>query len=280
MQQLLQREYPYKPVQYFLFVILITWTSWFIAAWLSHRANMTGLQLLFMAPGLFAPFIVMLWLVRGPENSALRKDITARLSLTRINPVTLPVLLLLMPFTVLLATTTSLLFGQSAEQFQIASELKVMDGQLLLSLLIMILAPTFEELGWRGYGVDSIRVKYNLFNTSLIFSALWALWHLPLFFVQGYYHYSLWNTSAIYVINYFVSIPPAVFLMNWLFYKNKRNILVLILFHFLLNLFAVSFQTEQFTKCIITIIMLIVSVIVVIKDKEFFFNPSLKTQVK
>jgi len=38
------------------------------------------------------------------------------------------------------------------------------------------------------------------------------------------------------------------------------------------NLFSVLFQTEQFTKCIITIILLLISIMIIIREKEFFFG--------
>jgi membrane protease YdiL (CAAX protease family) len=147
-----------------------------------------------------------------------------------------------------------------------------MDGQVLLSVLILFLAPTFEELGWRGYGVDSLRSKFDLFRTTMLFAILWALWHLPLFFIKGYYQHELWNTGIVYVINFFVSILPATILMNWMYYRNDRSIAAAILFHFMFNLFSVLFQTEQFTKCIITIVLLIVSIVILIKDKQFFLD--------
>jgi len=185
-----------------------------------------------------------------------------------------PVILLVMPVSLFLATIFSLLFGQSARQFQLSSEFKIVDGQVLLSVLILFLAPALEELGWRGYGVDSIRSKFYLFKTTLIFAFLWALWHLPLFFIHGYYQNELWNTNILYVINFFVSILPATILMNWMYYKNNRSISAAILFHFLFNLFSVLFQTEQFTKCILTIILLVFSVIVIKMEKELFFDKS------
>ena len=177
-----------------------------------------------------------------------------------------------MPIVLFLATALSLLFGQSPNQFLLSSEYKIMDGQVLLSILILFLAPTFEELGWRGYGVDSLRSKFNLFKTTLIFTLLWALWHLPLFFIRGYYQNELWNTGIVYVINFFVSILPATVLLNWIYYKNSRSITAAILFHFMLNLFSVLFQTEQFTKCIITIILLTISALIILKDRPFFFT--------
>ena len=261
----------YKPARFFLITFLITWISWFIAAWFSYQPGMQGLQLLFMVPGLLAPFIAVGVMIRGANNKALRKDFWDRLNPNKIKLRYLPAILLIMPFALFLATALSLLFGHSANQFALSSEYKIMDGQVLLSILILFLAPTFEELGWRGYGVDSIRSKFNLFRTTLIFAVVWALWHLPLFFIHGYYQNELWNTSIVYVINFFVSILPATILMNWMYYKNNRSITAAILFHFIFNLFSVLFQTEQFTKCIITIVLLVISIIIILKDKAFFF---------
>ena len=263
----------YKPARFFLITFLITWISWFIAAWFSYQPDMQGLQLLFMLPGLLAPFIAVGVMISGANHKALRKAFWNRLSLKKIKLRYLPVILLIMPFALFLATALSLLFGQSANQFFLSSEYKIMDGQVLISILILFLAPTFEELGWRGYGVDSIRSRFNLFRTTLIFAAVWALWHLPLFFIRGYYQNELWNTSIVYVINFFVSILPATILMNWLYYKNDRCISAAILFHFLLNLFSVLFQTEQFIKCIITLVLLVISIVIILREKVFFFTP-------
>jgi membrane protease YdiL (CAAX protease family) len=268
----MKTETVYKPVRFFVITFLITWITWFIAAYFSYQKGMEGVQLLFMVPGLFAPFIAVLIMMSGAKNKELRKDFWDRLSLKKIKLSYLPAILLIMPFALFLATALSLLFGQSADQFLLSSEYKIMDGQVFLSLLILFLAPTLEELGWRGYGVDSLRSKFNLFKTTMLFALLWALWHLPLFFINGYYQHELWDTNIVYVINFFVSILPATVLMNWMYYKNNRSITAAILFHFFLNLFSVLFQTEQFTKCIITIILLIISIVIILRNKEFFFD--------
>jgi uncharacterized protein len=268
----METEHAYKPVRFFLITLLITWISWFIAAWFSYQKGMEGVQLLFMVPGLLAPFIAVLVMVSGTKNKALRKDFWERLGPGKIKLRYLPAIFLIMPLALFLATALSLLFGQSANQFLLSGEYKIMDGQVMLSILILFLAPTFEELGWRGYGVDSLRSKFSLFRTTLIFAVLWALWHLPLFFIRGYYQNELWNTNIVYVINFFISILPATILMNWMYYKNNRSITAAILFHFMFNLFSVLFQTEQFTKCILTIVLLAISIVIILRDKTFFFS--------
>ncbi len=74
------------------------------------------------------------------------------------------------------------------------------------------------------------------------------------------------------MINFFVQVLVATILMNWIYYKNNRSIIAAILFHFMFNFFSVLFQTEQFTKCIITVILLIVSAVIILRNKELFFD--------
>jgi membrane protease YdiL (CAAX protease family) len=265
-------SYKYKPVQFYLITFLGSWIPGFMAAYLSYQKGMEGVQLLLIFLGMFAPCITALSMIYGSKNADLIKDFWDRLRLYKIKVSFLPVILLLMPCVLFLATALSLLFGKSIDQFELSSAYRVLEGQNMLSLLIISLAPLVEELGWRGYGVDSLRSIFNLFKTTLLFAGLWAMWHLPLFFINGYYQHELWNTSIVYVINFFVSVLPVAILINWVYYKNNRSIIAAFLFHLTLNLFSVLFQTEQFTKCIITSLLLMVSILVVIRNREFFFN--------
>jgi membrane protease YdiL (CAAX protease family) len=230
------------------------------------------MQLLFMLPDLFAPFLAVLIMLTGPQNDALRKDFVARLSLRKIRPAYLPAILLIMPCVLFLASAISLLFGRSADQFQLAGEFQIMDGAALVSFVILFLAPTLEELGWRGYGVDSLRSRFGLFRTTMLFAPLWGFWHLPLFFIRGYYQNGLWAQSPVYAANFFVQVLAATILMNWIYYRNNRSITAAILVHFLFNLFSVLFQTEQFTKCILTILLLVLCAAVLLREREFFFG--------
>jgi len=65
--------------------------------------------------------------------------------------------------------------------------------------------------------------------------------------------------------------------MNWLYYKTGRNILVAIIFHITAGYFNEIFATHPDSKVIQTIILLIVAIFIVIKEKEFFFVKKLDT---
>ncbi len=259
---MMQSIFTYKPIQYF----------WIIGAYLTHQKGKEKLSMLFMLSGLLVPFIVALVMIYASKNSALIKDLWDRLFLYKIQPSSLILIVLIIPAMFFLATAISLLFGESTEQFTLAKEFSVMKGWSILGILIpFFLAPVLEELGWRGYGVDSLRAHFNLFSTSLLFGLLWALWHLPLFFGKGSYHHELWNHNIVYVVNFFVSIIPMAILINWVYYNNSRSILIAIFVHSAINILSIIFKTEQLTKCIFTLLLCGVSAIVVIIDKDFFF---------
>jgi membrane protease YdiL (CAAX protease family) len=215
------------------------------------------------------------------NNQALINDFWNRLFLFKMDVITVLMFITIIPAVFFLSVKISLLFNESAKQFNLSTSIDVIKGWNFLGLFLSIfLAPTLEELGWRSYGVDSLLSHFNLFYTSLIFAFLWALWHLPLLFIKGYYLCELKHLSMIYVINFFVSLVPLSILLNWIFYKNFRSILIIILFHALVNAFSVLFKIKQLAKCIVTILLLILSIVIIITDREAFFATSSNQALK
>jgi len=42
-----------------------------------------------------------------------------------------------------------------------------------------------EEIGWRGYIMPYLEKRFGLFIGSLILGIVWAIWHIPMWFVPG-----------------------------------------------------------------------------------------------
>jgi uncharacterized protein len=266
----------YKPVAFFVITFAITWSSWFIAAYFSYQEGMERWQALFMMPGIFAPFIAAMIMIYKAHSPELRRDYWDRLvNVKRIKLYTVPVALFLMPVVILAAISVSLLFGKSADQFAIIQQFGFSAGPVPV-LLLLIFVPALEEMGWRGYGVDSLRSRFNLFVTSLWFGLLWGLWHLPMFFIQHYYQHQLLS-NWVYTANFWVSIFPVAIIINWLYYRNNRSIIACFLFHLSVDLASEMFQVEQFTKCIGTGFLIIIAAWIVISDRKFFFENNIVT---
>jgi membrane protease YdiL (CAAX protease family) len=270
-EELRKQKTIYQPAPFFLVAFLVTWTAWFITAYLSFQEGMQGFQDLFMLIGLCGPFIATLVMFHRSKSAALWKDYLDRIvNLRRINPATVPVMLFLFPIVIILSILLSLAFGQSAAQFALSLQFGFSAGFMPV-LLILFLAPALEELGWRGYGMDSLRSRSALFTATLWFALLWALWHLPLFFINHYYHHQLLS-NWLYFANFWVSVIPMAFIINWLYYRNNRSIIACFLFHLSADITMSVFPLGQFTKCIITVVLLGIAAVIVFADKKLFFE--------
>ena len=197
----------YRPTLYFVLAFAVTWINGFMLAAQSRQGaekNLLHLLLAYMGPLLAALFMMYVF-----ADKPFRADFRRRIyDLRLIDKRYLPFTLLLLPLAMVAAIGISIVLGQPAEQLRFAEAFKIFDGEVIFSMILLVLVPVLEELGWRGYGVDSLASKYNLFVTSLFFGALWGLWHLPAFFIVGSYQASLWGQNPIFAINFYCRCHP------------------------------------------------------------------------
>jgi len=176
-----------------------------------------------------------------------------------------------MLISILAAQAISLLFGHSADQFRFSGAASFSAG-LFPAWFFLLVAPVLEELAWHSYGTDCLRQRFSIFTLSIGFAVFWALWHLPLSFIQDYYQNNLVQTGWIYSLNFSLSLFPYVLLMNWLYYKSNRNILVAIVFHLTAGVFNELYATHPDSKVIQTGLLIGLCVLVVMRDRTFFFS--------
>lgn len=266
-----------KPALFFILSTLIPWAFWFAAgqvSWIEpYQDKYLQIASVLACIGLFAPLGVVYWMTN--KDKELRRDISKRFFNFRdIKLVYTLATCLIMPISIMVAMAISLPFGYNPEQFFITGNFAFTSG-IFPVWFLLILAPVIEELAWHSYGTDSLRSKFNLFNTSLIFGAVWGVWHMPLSMIRDYYQSNLVLEGWIYGLNFLVSIIPFVILMNWLYYKTGRNIIVAIVFHITAGLFNELFAPHPDTKIIQTVLLCILATVVVLKDKKFFFDKTI-----
>jgi membrane protease YdiL (CAAX protease family) len=262
------------PILFYSLAVGIPWAFWFMAAYLSHRTPGSQFDLTLASIlgilGLMSPMIVAFSLI-FPDKE-LREDFLGRFfHFKGIKAGYLFTACFLMPASILLAQSISLLFGYSADQFNFSGSFSFSAG-IYPAWFILILAPVLEELAWHTYGTDCLRARFKLCSVSILFGVIWVAWHIPLSFIKDYYQSNLVASGWLYTVNYAVSIIPFVILMNWLYYKTKRNILVAIIFHITANLFNEIFMTDPDSKVIQTLLLLGLTIFLLIKERDFFFK--------
>ena len=266
----------YRPAQFFLIAYLVTWMFWFADAYVTSHGGAEDLRALLMFLGLGGPVLAALIMFRGTGSPELWHDFRDRLvNLRRFDPRTLPVILVFMPAVLAAAIGISVIFGGSPDQFA------VLLGPAFVTLpglVGLFAAPALEEAGWRGYGVDSLRSRFTLFGTSLAFGLLWAFWHTPLFFIDGSYHNTLLS-SGLFTANFFVSVVAMAYIINWLYYRNNRSIIACFLFHLSANIAMSFIAADQFTRCIVTVLLLLSAAATVIWDRDLYFREKVPGKV-
>jgi len=266
-----------RPIFFYGLSLLIPWCLWFTVAYISHLPKQNSylifIQALLAILGLLAPTFVAAYLFLSDKE--LFNDLKKRfISQKGFNPIYTFLAFTLIFISMVLAQLISLLFGHSLDQFYISGS-PSFTSSILSPWFILIFAPVVEELAWHTYGTDALRQRFNLFKTSMIFSLYWAFWHLPLSFIDGYYHSNVVAEGLLYSLNYVFSLFVFVILMNWLYYKTNRNIFITIIFHCSANVTNEIFATHPDSKVIQTLLLLIITIVVLFKEKEMFFKKEL-----
>lgn len=268
------------PVRFYFLCTLIPWAFWFTAAYYSHlpveNSSYATLSGILGVIGLASPTIIAFLMMYA--NPALRHDLWKRLFTFKKTKVKyLALACFLMPGSILLAQAISLIFGYSASQFAFSGGTSF-SYSLFPAWIMLFLAPALEELAWHSYGTDCLRSRFTLFTTSMIFAIFWVFWHFPLSFIKDYYHSNLAEMGWIYSLNFALSLIPFVLLMNWLYYKTKRNIMVAVVFHITAGVFNEIFATHPDSKVIQTILLLLLSIALMCYEPKFFFSKKYSEQ--
>lgn len=102
----------------------------------------------------------------------------------------------------------------------------------ITAFLISIVLGGIEEFGWRGILQPSLTRQLNLLVANFIIGIIWALWHLPLFYVVGAHHQG--NSFFLFTL---AAIGYSSFL-TWL-YAKTNSIFLCVLFHAAINATAI-----------------------------------------
>jgi membrane protease YdiL (CAAX protease family) len=207
-------------------------------------------------------------LVLTSGSAALKLDFWDRLfNVRRVRPLYAAIAVAVPIAVICLSILLSIWLGQPADQFRLSGG----TGLIALVVLALVLAPICEEVGWHGYGADSLRDGFGMLPATLLFAALWCAWHAPLVLVPGTYQHELAvMNSKMFVANFFVSIIPAGIIANWLYYKNERSIAAAILFHAMLNAAVVLIAAGQVAKIIATLLYAAIAAGLIIGDGRLF----------
>ncbi len=263
------RGHRYRPVAFYSKCFLFTWSFWIAA--IIFEPSYKNISLLLLLFGLCSPAAITVITMWSSKDKELRADFFRKFKLSRIHWKNVLMAITTFFIIVLCSILLSLVFGEPVEQFYFRDDFTFSISGFS-ALLTILIASIIEEVGWRGYGEDAIASYCSWFKESILFGIIWSLWHLPLFWVSGTYHFMLKELGMLYVLNFFVSVIALGFLTTWVYVKNNRSIFATIIFHIFVNLMQERMGLTAITKCIETMVIIVFVIIVIHFNKEMFSN--------
>jgi membrane protease YdiL (CAAX protease family) len=88
-----------------------------------------------------------------------------------------------------------------------------------------------EEPGWRGFAQPYLNDEYSALTASLIIGIVWAVWHLPYFFIPITPHSGF---TLINQVGWFLGIVFLSVILGWS-YNNTGSVLIVMVLHAMAN---------------------------------------------
>ncbi len=108
-------------------------------------------------------------------------------------------------------------------------DLSLFVTQLPSAIPLIILGPLSEELGWRGYAQDRLQARWNGVVSGLIVGVVWALWHLPLFFMVG----TSQSVLGIPFLGFACGVTALSVLYAWIHNGTSGSVWAAVFFHWI-----------------------------------------------
>lgn len=127
----------------------------------------------------------------------------------------------------------------------------------LVLIIPMIIGGGIEEIGWRGLLQPELEKKYPHIISAICVGIIWAIWHLPLWFIDGTNQQNmnfLWFCINTIMLSFFIGSVTYV----------SGSIFMAILAHAAINAFwEVTGVTSQFVPSIVLMFFVILVTLIV-----------------
>lgn len=119
--------------------------------------------------------------------------------------------------------------------------------------LALVLNGWGEELGWRGYLFPLLSQRQSDLMAALVLSAIWALWHLPLFWLNQSMQ-SLWGPM---LLGWALGLTAGAFVLTHLWKLSGHSVLATALWHVSYNYAVATPATQGLPAALVSSLVMI-----------------------
>lgn len=254
-----------KPGYFFVLAIGLSWLFWIPLALLG-KAPMEFPFVILMVLGGLGPAMAEVILIFGQGSAAQKRDYWRRIfDVRRISLGWCAVIFLMFPALNALATLLSVLTGGTWPAFETATRLLANPLSIVpYALFLFVFGPLPEELGWSGYALDGLQARWSALTSSLIVGVAWAVWHLPLFFMEGTFQSEQIGFATPSFWWYMLPTLPISILDTWIYNNANRSTLSAALLHFMVNFSGELFELTERARFYQTVLIFLVTAAIVV----------------
>lgn len=257
-----------------LFIALafgFTWGLWIPEALESQGATLNAFQAAvrpFSSYGAWGPLVAALIVTATQSGTGGLRDLWRRTISLRYHKIWLLPMLLLFPLIIGLPLLLVALTGEPLPAFEAFASPAVLP--IAFFYILFLGGPLQEEHGWRGYLLEQLQRRWNVFTSSIIVGITWGCWHLPLFFMASqkgmYYERPFWGLL--------LSTTLVSILFAWLYNRTGKNLLLMLVFHTVFNFSHYVFPMLQSDTASLWYFVLLTGAViaVVFRERALFFR--------
>jgi membrane protease YdiL (CAAX protease family) len=209
--------------KFFVLSYAVTWTCFISVATLAIPAG-TPLGALLVLLGAFAPGMVALWLTVRAEGRPGARALLGRILRWRVAA---RWYLFAVGYIAAIKLTVALVHRAAIGVWpRFGNEPWYL---ILGAIVVSTPVQAGEEMGWRGYVLPRLAVRFGLARASILLGVIWACWHLPQFFIPE---------SDTYGQSFFIFVLQVTALsvaMAWLYAHTNGSLLLVMLMHAAVN---------------------------------------------
>lgn len=207
------------------------------------QAERYGITFPQLAPGIVA--VVFIWLMNG--DIGLR-NLKSKLTFAFTDIKWLIIAILLPAFVLSIC-----FFILSYIKTKTLTPPKVDEMSMYLSCLIgIIIGSIGEEIGWRGFMLPKLQLKYSALASSILLGIFWGFWHLNFSFgVIGFFAYSL-------------TVTELSIIFTWLCNKTNGRLMIPVALHTSFNFFTRILLYSEMGICLFFIEIIVFGILCII----------------
>ncbi|HEU4539486.1 MAG TPA: CPBP family intramembrane glutamic endopeptidase [Jiangellaceae bacterium] len=125
-------------------------------------------------------------------------------------------------------------------------------GWLGVFALVFVVNGYGEEVGWRGHAWPRLRARHSMAGAALILAVFWAIWHVPTFWIDS----GLRGFDPLLIPGWIIGLAAGAVVLGWLYEQACSSLLIVALFHALLNMASATPATEGFPAIFVTFVVI------------------------